>query len=396
MSRSRKLTLYSCPEVTYGADPSSNGSLYLPVTLLGRPGFPKDEKSILETDFSTGRNFGTLPVVGADGWSLDFETPQFGLASACGVGVNASSVTADAQDHLFANALAAVATVAGVAVSTGSIITNLTCATDPYNAQQVIPVFEANLPSAANPRTQWGLITTDSAPYSIEPSWLTAPSSAAIAYGTKGYQPSDTGGPSVAFVYRLDDVDYTLLGGRCTKLSIVAESNKLVRLRWSFRGDSKVQEAKGSINPITTVSRSPIKMLSSPVWFGGARYETSKIEVDFGITAAVRESTEAVNGRASDEVISVGPTVMIEPLYADATLALKRAQTAGRVLVQFGSGVLSGGVLNTCALHLDQASIIEADPSDESGRIRQGAKLKASDQLVFGSAAARFLQYLRA
>jgi hypothetical protein len=395
MARTRKSALFVAAESTYGTDPSSSGAAYAYVPTFGQMGMLKDQKQLLETNYYTARNFPTPAIVGADGWAFDCEIPMNGLATAAGDG--SAPAADDWFDIILQHVHGSQTSVSGEGVGTGSTTSSLVLDTDIYNVQQLVPVFEASVPTGA-PRTQWALITVDAGTgtYTVAPTMTQAPSTSAVAYGTKTYQFDDDGGSSLAFVYRQDDVDYTLLGGRCTAASIIAENGQIVRMRLSFAGDTKTQEAKGSLPAITAYSRT-LKTLLSPVWFNGTQYATRKIEIDLGITSAVQESTQAVNGRANYELIRAAPTVMIEPIFTNAIQDLKRNNTTGRLLVQFGAGVLASGVLNAMAFHAEQAVVMEADPVDDQGRIRSALKFQVTDPVEFSSGvSARYCQLVRA
>ena len=396
MARTRRTALFLASEAgSYSTDPSANGSGYVYVPVIGQMSLLKDGLRLLETNYHTGRNFPTPPVAGPDGWSFDCTVPLNGLSTAAGDGV--TPVANDWLDILLTHIFGSQTVVDGEGFNAGSNSTLWVLDTSPYALQHLIPAFEAGIPSAA-PRTQWGLATADagSGNYTVAPTQSGNPTTAAIAYGTKAYQFDDDGGNSLAFVYRQDDVDYTCLGGRCTGATIMAAVGELVVLKLSFAGDTKTQEAKGSLPAITANTRT-LRSLLSPAWFNNTQYPTSKIEIDLGITAVVRESTQAANGRANYELVYAAPKVMIEPIYADAITTLKRAQTAGRLLVQLGGGLLSGGVLNAMAFHAEQAVAMEADATDASGIIRQGVTFQVTDPVEFSAGvSARYCQLVRA
>lgn len=399
MARTRKSALYIANESTYGTDPSANGSGYTYVPVLGQMGMLKDGKQLLETNYHTRRNFPTAPEVGADGWSFDFEVPLIGLTTAAGDG--AAPGADDWADTLHEHVFAESVDVSGEGVGSGSTTSSLVLDTDIYNVQQLVPVYEASVPTAA-PRTQWMLLAADAGTGTygtITPTQDQAPTTAAVAYGTKTYQPSDTGGASVAFVYCQDDVVYTLLGGRCTSAVIVAENGQIVRVKYSFSGDSKTEDTSGksALPAIAAFTQPACKALLSPVWFNGTKYATRMIEVDLGIAAAVQEATAATNGRGDYESIELKPKVTIEPIFTNAIQNLKRTPTRGRLLIQFGGGVLSSGQLNTCAIHCEQAAVTEADPKDDQGRIRNAVVFQVTDAVEFSTGvAARFFQFVRA
>lgn len=395
MARTRKKTLYIDTETSYGSDPSANGSGYAYVPAL-EIGELQDTKALLETNYFTGRNFDTAPVAGRDGWTLDVVTPLIGLSAAAGDG--GSPPADDWLDALLLHTLGAQTQVNGEGVASVGGSTSVTLDTDIYDVQQVIAVHEDDIPSALGERTQFALITVDggAGAYTISPAWVTNPTGAAVAYGSNMYSPTDAGGNSLALHVIQDDVSYTLLGARCTSARIVSRQGEINRLELSFSGDSKTAGTKASLPAVTQQTLTPTKALLSPFWFAGTSYATHEVTIDLGITAAEQPSTAAVNGRAGFELIRVGPTVTVQPLFADALQNLKRNVTLGRLLVQLGAGVLSGGVINALAFHAEEAHAVDANPVDENGRLRAALTFKVSDKVEFSSGvASRFMQLLR-
>lgn len=398
MARTRKTAIWIGEEATYRTAPAGSAHLYVPALSIGPL---KDGMQLLETNYFTGRNFPTAPEVGADGWSFDFEVGLIGLASAAGeaVSVGADDWLDVILEHIFAEST----DVVGVGVGIGSTTTTLVLDSAPsgYARQLLVPFFETSIPSAAAARTQWTVLTVDAAGTftGCVPSF-TAPSTAAIAYGSKTYLPSDAGGTTRSFVYRRDDLDYTLLGGRCTAASIIAEEGQLVRLKLTFSGDTKTQETTAGLPAIIQQTQPVVRALLSPFWFNGTSYDTRKIEIDFGIQAAEQEATGATNGRANWDSIGMKPTVIVEPLFAAAFETIKRTPTRGRLLVQLGSGVLASARINALAVHAEQAALMTADQMDENGRVRHGLTFQLTDPVDFQTGAtglaAHFFKIVRA
>lgn len=406
MARTKKRAVWIALEVdgsnnpVFGVDPSADGSgyKYVPAVVVGDL---VPERKLLEAPVATGTTWATAPIPGPDGASLQLEVPLSGLASACGAGTNASSVTDDYLDLLARHIFTTAATVAGVAVGTGSTGSNLVLASDPtgYDAQQLVPIFETAKPTTGV-RALWALLNNSTGPTftAVTPAMDYSPTNAAIAYGTKTYLPSDSGGPTIALAYKLDGVIYRLLGGRVTQASIVGELDGFWRLKITISFDSKADDTSGktALPAVTRFTRFQ-KVLLSPFWFNGTKYSTRKIEIDLAITAAVVGATDAVNGRAGHESIAMGPKVMVEPQFAETWNTLRDAQTEGRVLVQFGSGALSGGVLNAGAFHIEAATVRDAKLADENGRQRHAIMLETVTSLTHTSGdASRVCQYVRA
>lgn len=386
MARTRRKALWIGPETGYDAGPSGGSTmLYLPALSIGQV---KDTQAILPTDYFTNRNWPTAPEVGAESWALDFELPLSGLATNAGVG---APIADDGYDVLFSHAFGLQTNVTGLNIASTTANT-VTWDASASSMNDLFPIFDASITVTGGNRTQWQFFTTSGNNH--VPSFVTNPTATAIGYSHKNYRFDDDGGTSAVLVLRQDDIDYALTGGRVTAMSITAEVGQIARLKVSMAGTTKLEQGNGggaNLTPATPIySGMPtpvqftrfLKTLLSPVWFDGTRYATRKIEVDFGITSAPLESTEAAQGRAGFEFIGAKPTIMIEPLYADSFNTIKSTPTRGRMLLQFGAGLVSGGMLNSCAIHCDEAQLIEADPSDDQGRVRQALKFQVSDPVI--------------
>jgi hypothetical protein len=133
------------------------------------------------------------------------------------------------------------------------------------------------------------------------------------------------------------------------------------------------------------------------VFFGNSRYATRMVEIDFGLSAAEVQDTESTNGRGGYELVSIAPTVTIEPLRADAYDVLKQGLTRNPLLVQLGAGVVSGGVLNSLALHLARAEAREVSYTAQDGITRNRVVFTAVDRIEFSSGvASQFMTLARA
>lgn len=357
----------------------------------------KDGKTLLETNWATGRNFPTPFELGADGWSFDMEVPFAGLSLAAVAGVQ--PVAQDWLDYLLENIFGSVEDHDGRAITTALTTAISAWGTgSAWTVQSLLACYAAGLAIPGGNRTQWRYMTSSGG--SVQPAFEIAPTGG-TAYGTRLFQFDDNGGSPLAFVYRQDATDYLLTGGKIIGASVVGEMGKFNVLRLSIAGDAKAGiGAAGSVVaslPAVTAYNRTTKALLSPVYFNDAAIETRRYEIDFGITAAPLDSTAAPNGRAGWETMRGEPELMIEPIFSTAIEAYKRDRTVGRAVVQCGGGVLSGGILNTLAIGFGQGQVMEADPKDDQGRIRHALKIKCVDPVEFSTGvSARFFQLARA
>ena len=109
------------------------------------------------------------------------------------------------------------------------------------------------------------------------------------------------------------------------------------------------------------------------------------------------QDTESTNGRGGYELVSIAPTVTIEPLRSNTYDGYKQALTRNPLLVQLGGGVVSGGVLNSLALHLARCEAREISYTAQDGITRNRLVFTAVDRIEFSAgAASAFLSLARA
>lgn len=396
--RERRRMIHIAHESSFAVDPDSDGSDYLYVPAEGISYTEGTE--ILTTAYSTGRNYATESEVGADGGEVTFSTPLLGLSSAAGAGVNASTVTADWLDRLLEATFGVAATTAGIA-ATGGSTTTFTAATSVGAAQDLEALFTSATPSGA-PRTLWTQLQsiTGAGPYTynLAPTLAAAATSSTVSYGIKRYSDDDNGGPTLACVVTDDSLVYTYLGGRVTRCRITAQAKQRVMVEWTIAFDRRSLDAsKMSLPSAAVMPYTPIKLMRSPVIFNGSAIPTRMIEIDFGLSASEVSDTAGVNGRGAHELISIAPTVTIEPLRADSHDQLKRALTRGALVAQLGAGVLESSRLNTCALHLARCEAREVSYTADNGITRNRIVFTAVDPIEFSAGvASRFMSFARA
>jgi hypothetical protein len=380
-------TLYVAP-MSYGAaDPSANGSGYSYVPTVN-PATKRNMRSQLATQYAVGGIFPTRPEAGPDGGEIRFRTVWGGLASIAGDG--AAPPANDWLDILLTSAFGTQRLLSGEGVGVASTTTNLVldAGTD-YTFQDLLAVYEVGLSVG---RTQWAMATTDPGTnqHAVAPAFAVAPTTAAIAYGSKTYRQAAPATGVVACVFVDDTVGvYTALSGRVMLNSIEAQHGELYIADWTIRFDSKTLDVGKSSLPAITAGPAfpPAQARNSPVYFNGTAYETKSVRIDFQPRPLLIGATSAPNGRGGDENLC-NPRVTIEPRRNSAIEALSDAVTQGPLLVQMGAGILNGSVLGTTCLHIDNASPEPVQDLADDQYSRQTVTFAVADR-VFQSAGQR-------
>jgi len=394
--RERKRQIHFMAESTFATDPDSDGSSYLYCPAEGIT--YEEQTEIIETAYSTGRNFPTEGEVGAQGHTVSFSVPLIGLSTAAGNGVNASTVTADWLDTLLLSIFGSQSTTEGESV-TGSTTSSLTTADSNWaTVQNLVPVHIASIPATAE-RTQWSQIQSSATgTTNLAPTLQASPGNGAVAYGAKQYRVDDDGGSTLALVLTDDALVYTFLGGRVTSFRITLEHKRRAMAQVTIQFDRRSLDAsKTQLPSAALMTTTPVKAFRSPVFFGNDRYATRMVEIDFGLSAAEVQDTESTNGRGGYELVSIAPTVTIEPLRSNTYDALKQGLTRNPLLVQMGAGVVSGGVLNSLALHLARVEAREVSYTAQDGITRNRLVFTAVDRIEFSAGvASAFMTLARA
>lgn len=392
MPRSRRRALWIDEETGgYAVDPSTDGSGYLAVPALELGDLTMGPE-LLETNYFTGRLHNTAPIAGADRAELTFRIPLIGLASAAGDGVTPGSD--DWLDviltHIFGRVTDGGQTVhdgEGLAVGSTTSSLVLDATVTGLDDNDLVAVYDSTL--SATPRTQWSRVSDDASEptYSVSPNFDTAPTTAGVAYGTKLYRQVLGGGRTIAAVYQDDTVGtYELLGGRVTSFVISGTAGQLATAEVTMRFDSATENASGksALPAQASPASTPIRMMTSPLWFNGSKMASAAVTIDLGIEAAIIAATSGSQGRADDESIRLVPTVTVQPLRTDANRLLRNNVTTGELLVQLGSGVLASSQLNTMAFNLGSVHANEVSFLDAEGVSRQEIQFMAIDDGATG------------
>jgi len=161
-------------------------------------------------------------------------------------------------------------------------------------------------------------------------------------------------------VYEQDSTQYTLVGCRATSCTLSVPPDQQARFSFEMFADAQETTTKSGLADQTgDTATTPLK--NGQVWVDGTQVEVSSLEIDFGIDAQPRVAVDRANGRSDHLQVSTSPTVTITPIFTDALLQLKRAQTEQSIVVQVGLG--DGNI----AFYAPVCQVSEANRQDENG-----------------------------
>jgi hypothetical protein len=393
--RTRKVALYLKAESSYGVEAgSTDGSDFTACKCLSLD-LLQDNTNMLETNFATGRNRQTEPEVGADGAQITFTTPVQGLVGAAADGTAASSVADDWFDLILTNVFGAPRETTGEGLTASASASSLDVDTDAFTNQDMVAVQGASFDSG---KVNWRRVSGTASPYTMDRNLNATPDGSEIAYGAKIYRNS-AAGASLSACYDLDGTIYLLKGGRVSSMSIEMTAGELATLSVTMDFDSKQDDSstKTALPTLGTLAGTPVKGLLGAFAWGSTEYAARTVSVDFGITMQPDATVTTANGRADMDIISIYPTVTVEPAYAQTFVDDMTGGTSRALSIQFGSGVVSGGVLNGCNLFMEKARLTQSNPSDDGGRLRSSLQFQCVDAGIFsGSIIAEYFQFSRA
>lgn len=377
MTASRIRACHLAAESTYGSDPDSDGSDYLPIRCTGKFD-PVDGTEIEDVGGATGRNEPPELTVTRSGAKLDLVIPLYGYGTASGDGDAAP--TTDVLDLVFNNAFgAAIQSTGGEGVAASSTTSNviLDAAISGLSVGSLLPVYMASTPAQTLFR-RVGTVST--ATYPVFPDWAVAPLTAAVAYGARGWGQANqlqTAGASLAAAVNVGGQIHRLLGGRVMSMSAEAVAGKVANLNVSIMFDSYEPNVTMESLPAITTFPAPVVQKLAPFYFNTTNYAVKSTKIDFGIKAAVVEATSGSNGRANIEVVEIDPVITVEPAWAPGTWNSSfAAGTVGEVLAQVG-GLFASSRPNCFAMHGLRAQVM-APPSnvDDNGYLRESVQIK--------------------
>lgn len=381
--------LYLAPESTFGADPDSDGSDYLAAQIMGRPMFSRD-LVVAASNYASGRNRETTHLIGPDGAILSADFAAISLSAASTDGV--APPTKDWLDYLLDAAFGTAGSVTGEGMAGGGSTTSLVLDADALDVEDLACVNFSN-------RSEWRNVTVDSgAPtYTIAPALSGSYDASRDMLGHRYWRYTDTAGATCAIYTVIGGTGYTLLGGRpAVKISMRAgEESIKVATSWKF--DSVTRGSKASIPAISRFTNTPVRPVLSPVLWGSTTLAAKVVEIDFGATPTDIGSTAGTNGRASIDNLSARPTITIEPAFSTDLEDDWTAGTERTLMIQLGSGAISGGRANTLAFFAQSAQIVSAEHSDDGGYLRHKITLRVMDGGIrTGTTAYRYWTLARA
>lgn len=371
---SDKVSVYVAAESTFGSDPDTDGSDYLPLQVQGAP-YASDDTVMEDSDYATGRNRHTamVPVVG--GASTSLETVLTGLNAFADDG--SAPPAADALDLIFNAAFGSGSTFSGEGLAGGGSTTSVIADAD------ILAVEDLALINLVNGRSGWASVTAESAgpvTYTVAPALAAAPDGAGAIMGSRYWTPTDGGGASLSLIMGIDGTRRRIGGARPSSLKIAQTAGQRAMVSLGIRGDSLTRETSHTSLPAISKFTNPaIKgALSRFVW-GSTEYAVKSVELDFGLQAVDVSSIAGANGRGDIFVVSARPTITIMPLFANGWEDDFQAGTERSVLIQFGSGARVNGRVSSVGFFAQAAQVTAQSDQDDGGVYRKSITLRVQD-----------------
>jgi len=378
--RANERAIWIQPEATFNTDPTSGDagatSIYVDAWDLQ---LPESLTQLLPYQLGTGRPRKTSGRRGARGATVSFKIASKGKATAAGSGTNMSTVALDVQSHLLASALQARATTAGGTIGAGSTTSNLVVGTDIANATDLAYIYGSGY--LTPDRGAWGRIASNTSPYSINPTWETAPRNLDIAYGLEMFRPptGSTFGASLTAIIVAGATSWVCTGGRVIKMVCVGKAGQIIYWDVTIRFNSWSRATRASRPAAAPSTLGELVCENSRVAFGDITYEVAEFEFDMGIKDRDRLATGAAQGRSNILPIDYEPKIKLVPEYANAWEDDGENKTSRTVLLSCGAGVLSGGAVNTLAIWAEAGQVIKAGLNDDQNIMRHAVEIDVVD-----------------
>lgn len=352
-------SLFVAEEVTFGTDPSADGSGY--VYLHAEAELPKWGYEMVANPLQNDRLVPSAPEVGAKKASLSIKIPLRGSGTPSAP--PATPAIAAETDLLVKQILGSVQRGQSSAVTAGGAGSTINVTdSSGFKVGGVVwatadgkPYFVTSIPNGTS-------VTVAPAP--------AAPITTGNLIAGSYYTPASSGHASLAFHAKVDGVGITLLGGRLTsaKLSGLAGGARPV-LEVAYEFDSWVEETKGSL----PAADDRFPAVVSPIVKGGiavlgsTQTLVSGVDLDFGTETAWVKSTEGAEGRSGFEVVNREVKGGLMPYYDAAHMADLAAGSDKAV------GFATRSQTNGFGFYAPKCRFVEHEPEDREGAL--GVKL---------------------
>tara|TARA_Y100000310_G_scaffold340834_1_gene437960 strand:+ start:7302 stop:8501 length:1200 start_codon:yes stop_codon:yes gene_type:complete len=378
--------LWIAAESTFATDPDTDGSDYTAVPVTEPVGFPAAGKTPVETHYATGRNRATSPIAGAGTGEVSFKVPFKGLSGAAGDSTNASSVSDDYLDLLLKNAWGNPANTEGdlVPASPAPSSSGLDLTDVVLSDQDLVALI-----ATGATMIQWRRLGGAPEPFTLDRNWDTTATASDVVYGTRMYRGDGADGSSLSVVVANDGTYTTLHGGRISALKLTFEAGLQCVLDISMRFDSRTinDTAKSGLPAHVTTTHSPIIGVSGGVWWNGASVsDVASCTIDWQPNTVDVRSVAGANGRSDIALLGERPRVTISASHATSFETDADAATQGNLMIQFGVGTLSGGVVNAGCFFAEGATLAsQPGTTDDGGLLRKQLDFQVDDHGEFVS-----------
>ena len=346
-------------ESAFGVDPSTDGSGYLKVPMEDGSWTPS-QATVERPVQRDALGISITSQAGQKGGTLAFKVPLIGCATP---GV---ASTEAAIDPWLAYLLAACGLVESdgtgtTTTGTGSTTTVLDVTSSAGFAigHLVMVAGEVRIVTAVGS----GVMT-------VAPALSAAPGNAVVVHGSSSWlvdiNPSDYVVPSVAFVFKANGDEETVLGCSGTVTLDQYDAGTRPMLSFSFQVDSFADTTNKTSLPPTFTKRTDLLAMGSPLWWGATKTPVARVGFDPGMVISPRPATQGPQGRIAWALTDENARLTCTPYSAQSTYRADFATpTTRNVVAQVGA--VAGGAF---AVGMQNGQILDFPAEADVGGVR--------------------------
>lgn len=324
--------LYVAPEVSFGTEPSADGSGYTFQKTLPDISF-QPMAEVIERPGQTGDFVRQQHVIGPKGGTLSFKIEIKASGTPAG-----SAVVAIAAESsiLLQNILGTVVRGTGttVAAAGGDGVTTPMKATSAAGLSKYM---------AIEVESQVRFITAISgADVTLNRALSGIPATSAVVYASSLFKRATTGHASLAFVAFRHGIEYTFLGcfGSAKLVGITARGTALLEVTVTVGDWSPTTKAAlpSTVDPLSGIHavKAPV-IMGSPCYLDTTEEIIHGLDFDFGQQFVHQDTTTGAQGKSGIELTQAQPAGVLKPYHSAAHLTDFLAGTERALAMSVGS-----------------------------------------------------------
>jgi hypothetical protein len=351
--------LYAMHEVSYATDPDADGSDYKFIKTVEPASFTPAVE-VIERPGMTGDLVRQEHVLGAKGGQLTFKVEMKGAGTPASD--NTASIASESSPFIEA-ACGTVFRGTGSIVAAGSTasVINVTAADGVGFRRGMMVEIAGQVRFISS-------IATDA--LTLDRALSGVPANGTAVYASSMFTRANSGHKSMAFVIKIDGVEYTLLGCKVAVAIEGAASGGTALLAVTVDVGTWSTSTKASLPSSATLSG--VNAVKAPVVKGAtcAVANASKWVREFvfnpGMEISFIASTEATDNKAGIEAVQSNPTGAIKPYHADQHMTDFAAGTVNAIAFAAGAAAT---VANGWGVYVQRAQYLQPTWEDGDGML---------------------------